>query len=232
MGNLATNLQDTVGQYPLHPAVWSNGELLSYGDLDDLSGRVAGGLRAHGIRAGERVALVHVPGTALPVLLYGVLRIGAVAVLLPEGLPPEQEDFRLRACGARMVFAAGRGKAEEENEPLRIAVGPGFLDQVAFWPLDAEIAYRGDGDPAVVHLDAGPAEPVVVVLDHGTLRARAYADATVAAGVAPGGVVYGRCPSEGSTGGLCGLHATVLAGACLVVVGATARPCPCSDRPR
>ncbi|BAJ27133.1 MULTISPECIES: AMP-binding protein [Kitasatospora] len=226
MGNLATNLQDTAGQYPLRPALRSDGELLSYADLDEFSGRVAGGLRAHGVRAGDRVALALAPGTALPVLLYGVLRLGAVAVLLPGG------RAGTGAHGAEVLFATGRGEGQEEDGDVavRIAVGPDFLDQLAFWPLRAEVVYRADDDPAVLHHATGPGAPVAH--DHGTLRARAYADATAGAGIEPGDVVRGCCPPEAAAGGPCGLHATVLAGACLVLDGPTARPCPCSARER
>ncbi|MFJ4503195.1 AMP-binding protein [Streptomyces sp. NPDC088864] len=140
MTNLARVLTDAARTHPERPAPGA-GPVLTLADLDELSARVAGGLLAHGVRPGDRVELA-VPGLpALPVLYYGALRAGAVAVLSR----PRPRLLVVGPTGARLRFATG----DEAQTASTVRVGPEFLGQLAFWPLRPGIVERADDDPAV-----------------------------------------------------------------------------------
>ncbi|MBA0050735.1 hypothetical protein E0L36_07445 [Streptomyces sp. AJS327] len=157
MSNLATVLVEAAERYPLRPAVRAGGTVLTYAELDELSGRVAGGLLAHGVRAGDLVGLRLPGGPVFPVVCFGILRVGAI--VLPAR-PPRQPSSPTAerpptAVGgaARLVFASpqvGRDGPGPSDGPLVVPVGPDFLDQVALWPRHSPVADRADDDPAVL----------------------------------------------------------------------------------
>jgi long-chain acyl-CoA synthetase len=67
-------------------AILFEGRKLSYGQLDDLAGRVSGALRARGVGRGDRVAL-HLPNIPEFVACYlGTVRAGAIAVSINPSL--------------------------------------------------------------------------------------------------------------------------------------------------
>src|SRR4051812_38442800 len=74
-------LRDVVGRVPQAEAIVEvGGERLTYAELWDRAARVAGGLRALGVRRGDRVA-IHLPnGTAWVVAFFGSQLAGAIAV--------------------------------------------------------------------------------------------------------------------------------------------------------
>ncbi len=83
--------------------VW-DGDTLTYGDLLRLASRYGNLLAAAGIRPEERV-LIALPDTpAWPAALFGILRRGAVAVLVNPHLPPDQVRYLWRYTGARAAF--------------------------------------------------------------------------------------------------------------------------------
>lgn len=88
---------------------------LSWHRLAAAARRTAGGLRAAGVRPGDRVALVHPTGRELLEGLFGAFHSGAVPVVLPPparlgggGEYPRRTAAMLRAAGARAVLAGRR----------------------------------------------------------------------------------------------------------------------------
>ncbi|WP_431981417.1 (2,3-dihydroxybenzoyl)adenylate synthase [Streptomyces qinglanensis] len=86
---LGAVLRDGARRTPAHPAVVADGQRLTYAELDEAADRVAAGLRAHGLKPGNRL-LVHLPNS-LPFLhtLFGCFRAGIVPVL---ALPAHRES--------------------------------------------------------------------------------------------------------------------------------------------
>ncbi len=223
MSNLAVNLKDAAGQFPHNPAVRLGREVLSYAGLDELSSRVAGGLIAHGIQPGDRVALALERAPAFAVLYYGVLRVGAVAVVL--GTQREREGVRRRpdTFDVRLCFA-DRGEAAPPPEPdpaprrLRVRVGADFLDQVAFWPQHTNLVHRADDDTAVItRAPQAAGDPsgtaATSSFSHRQLRAAAFAAATRSLDLTSSDTVLACAPMSGTFGQTYALNAVVLAGA-------------------
>jgi acyl-CoA synthetase (AMP-forming)/AMP-acid ligase II len=70
----------------LRPAGRASTTQLSYRELDDRSARIARGLERFGIGRGERTVLMVRPGLDLFCLVFGMLRAGAVPVLIDPGI--------------------------------------------------------------------------------------------------------------------------------------------------
>ncbi|MFC8626179.1 AMP-binding protein [Streptomyces anulatus] len=225
MNNLATHLLNTARRFPCHLAVRQGWQPWTYADLEERSSRVAGGLLAHGIRPGDRVAVVVNDVPAFAALYYGALRIGAVAVLLDPNLGPETVRHRVELAGVRVVFAAEEGYgqiAPAVTSPRRLCVpvGPGFMDQVVLWPRCPTLTrHRGD-EPAVVlwpsAATVGGGDEDFLELGHRTLGTAALRAVSDILFLAPGDTLVTTTPIHGLVGQTCGLNATVLAGAGIV----------------
>jgi acyl-CoA synthetase (AMP-forming)/AMP-acid ligase II len=80
---------------------------LSYAELNQRVGRLAQALRALGVHAGDRVAIVQRNGPALFETLFACFRAGAVAVPINVRLHPEEVAFICQDCKARVLVATG-----------------------------------------------------------------------------------------------------------------------------
>lgn len=100
--------------------LWDGGEL-SYGEVDALASRYGNVLVAAGVRAEERVLIALSDTPAWPAALFGILRRGAVAVLVNPHLPDDQLRYLWRYTGARAAFVDGAvaGAFAEAAEGLR-----------------------------------------------------------------------------------------------------------------
>ena len=78
--------------------------VISYGELQSLTHRVANGLRNYGLQPGDSVA-VFMPMTAESVAIYlGIITAGCVVVSIADSFSAEQLGVRLRVGNARLVF--------------------------------------------------------------------------------------------------------------------------------
>ncbi len=132
------------------------GRELSYVDLLEVVARLAGGLRALGLRPGDRVAICAENRIDYALSIFAVVRAGAVAVPLHHHLtPPEVESF-VRRAGARVLIADPRVAVRRAGVTTVVA-GPGG-------DLDLASA-RGSALPAA---SIAPDEPAVILYTSGT----------------------------------------------------------------
>jgi acetyl-CoA synthetase len=76
----------------------------TYGQLDALANRVAGGLIAAGCGPGDALA-IYMPMTIEAVAIYlGVIRAGGVVVSIADSLAPQEIAVRLRLAAAKGIF--------------------------------------------------------------------------------------------------------------------------------
>ncbi|GAB3145966.1 hypothetical protein GCM10027258_37280 [Amycolatopsis stemonae] len=138
-------------------AVSGDDERLTYTELSARGDRFAAGLRARGIRPGDRVGIVHERGAALVALLLGVLRAGAVYVPLDPAYPDQRLAYIAEDAGLALVVTdrASAGRL------------PGVTS--AELPADDEVpaGLAGPGDPAyVIYTSGSTGRPKGVVVPH------------------------------------------------------------------
>lgn len=107
--SLVTMLRQTVERSPRAEAVVElGGPRLDYRTLWDRSARVAGGLRAEGVRPGDRVAIRLPNGVDWTLAFFGVQLAGAVAVPVNTRFTEREVAYVVEDSGSRLVLEAGR----------------------------------------------------------------------------------------------------------------------------
>ena len=81
-----------------------DGERVTFADLDGLAGHVAAGLRAWGIRPGDRVAVAAPNGLPWLGLFFGAARLGAALVTLNPRYREQELRYMLNQSGARLLL--------------------------------------------------------------------------------------------------------------------------------
>ena len=114
------------------PALLSEGRSYSFGDLDELSRRYAGGLSAMGIQPGDRVAVLTEPCPEAVIALLGHYRLGALHVPINTRYRAGEIAHILEDSGARAILvqsgtaaAAETARVPEADPPRhRIVIDP------------------------------------------------------------------------------------------------------------
>ena len=104
-GSLVEMLRASVERDPHAEAVVELGGVrLTYRELWDRATRVAGGLRAAGVRAGDRVAIRYGNGTAWVLAFFGTVMAGAIVVTVNDRLTAPELGYLLDDSGASAVL--------------------------------------------------------------------------------------------------------------------------------
>ena len=195
--NLARILTGGAAVHGDRPALWFEGDAVSYAELDRRAAVASNELRARGVGPGDRVAIKLPNSPAFVAAYFGALRLGAIVVPLNTLLAPPEIEERLGVSKAALLV----------DEAL---------------PLDgdavAELADAGDDDPAVILFTSGTSgRPKGAILTHGGIHAAA-ANAAAAMAFTPDDVVLGAAPFSHVLGQSTGIVSTFLAGAAVAVV--------------
>ena len=104
--NLATHFLDTRRSEGLGDriAIRTDRDTLSYSDVIALSARCAHALSAVDVRPEERVILALRDGPMFVAALFGILRAGAVVVMVNPDLQPEALRYFFEYSRARVAF--------------------------------------------------------------------------------------------------------------------------------
>ncbi|HEX8858165.1 MAG TPA: long-chain fatty acid--CoA ligase [Actinomycetes bacterium] len=225
MANLALNLVEAKDMYPDRAAVRLDDRILTYGQLDERSGRVASLLTGLGVQPGDRVALMLPNIPEFPVLYYGVLRAGATVVPMNPLLKAREVEFYLGDSGARVIFAwhATAGESDKGAEaagahlvPVATETFDRLLGEHA--PLMAVSDLADDATAVILYTSGTTGKPKGAELTHANLRRNAAVSASTLFHLEPDDVVMGCLPLFHSFGQTCGLNAVVGSGACLTLV--------------
>ncbi|HEY6931338.1 MAG TPA: AMP-binding protein [Thermoanaerobaculia bacterium] len=100
------------------PALIFEGKSYSFGDLDDLSRRYAGGLAAMGIQPGDRIAVLTDPCPEAVIALLGHYRLGALHVPVNTRYRAAEIAHILRDSGARAILTQAGSAADDEAARL------------------------------------------------------------------------------------------------------------------
>jgi benzoate-CoA ligase len=119
------------------PAILQADRSVSYGELAQLSARVANTLRAAGLEAGDRLCMLMDDSPMFCATFLGALKAGLVAVPVNTRLAPNDVSFILRDSEARLVIydpahASLAAQAAGDRTRLQAARGgPGSLEALA-----------------------------------------------------------------------------------------------------
>jgi long-chain acyl-CoA synthetase len=86
-------------------------ERITYRQLEGRVAAAAALLEAHGVGAGDRVAILSTNSPEWAVADYAILSLGAVTVPVYPTLPAAQVAEIVRDCDARVVFTSGSEQA-------------------------------------------------------------------------------------------------------------------------
>jgi long-chain acyl-CoA synthetase len=139
--DLGQILARSAARFGSKPALVAAGRTFTYRQLHELCDRAAGGLRALGVRPGDRVSLYSPNRWEWVVAYHAALRAGAVVNPINVMLTPEEVAFVLNDCGAAAIFTSGEKAAviaglTRDVPSLRrvISFDPASFDPASFDP--------------------------------------------------------------------------------------------------
>ncbi|SNY75207.1 class I adenylate-forming enzyme family protein [Paractinoplanes atraurantiacus] len=170
---------------PAAIAVIDGDRRLTYAALDERSSRVANTLLAHGLTAGERVALLSGNRLEYPEIAAGIAKAGLVLVPVNPRLTAPETEFILRHSGARALIAdqalsgAVPDKAAEHVVSLGgDALGPEYERLLAEAPATDPWIAVDERDPFCIAYTAGTTgDPKGVLVSHRSRCLTFYATA-------------------------------------------------------
>jgi amino acid adenylation domain-containing protein len=121
-----------------------SGGTLTYGELDELSNRVAGTLAGAGIGKGDRVGLLLPKSERAVAAMLGILKSGAAYVPVDPHTPPRRAGLILGDCAVRGLVAAARQVTElgsDRPHSLDLII---IADEDALDPLPCRVVRWAD----------------------------------------------------------------------------------------
>ena len=223
MSNLAGNLVLTAREYGDRPAVKLEEYVLSYGQLYRRASAVAGDLRAQGVLPGDRVGLVLPNVPAYPVLFYGALLAGAVAVPMNPLLTAREVEYYLTDSGMTLVYGLDGSDAVVSAAAAKVGIRAVLVPDTGPINLSGspicEATDRSDNDTAVILYTSGTTgKPKGAELTHRNMSTNAATTVDTLITVGPEDVILGCLPLFHVFGLTCGLNAAVKAAALLTLV--------------
>src|SRR5215212_75967 len=143
--------------------------LLTYGSLREQSNRLVNVLVRHGVRRGDRVAVLLPQGAAIPVAHVAIYKLGAIAVPLAVLFGADALGFRLKGAGVKALVtnAAGVEKVapiRSDLPDLSLVISTDGPDGDALGFAEALERASPDFAPA----DTGPDDPALIICTSGT----------------------------------------------------------------
>lgn len=191
--NLRTMLETAARRYGDKTVVVMDERRMSYTELDEAANKVANSLLGMGLKKGERVAMLLSNSPEFVAIYFGVVKIGAVAVLLDTKYKLAELTSLFNDCQPRVLVAES-----SFLKPIVPALA-GFKSLAGVIEVGSEgkgkfLSYQGI-------MDKGSAAPVTVALEGDDIAHIAY---TSGPSFNPRGVVMshqalaGRPPSPGT----------------------------------
>lgn len=122
--------------------IWESEEgavrTMSFGELSTLVSAIAGGLRAGGIKSGDRIGIYMPLVPEALASLYACAKLGAIAVPMFSGLAADAVAARLRLAEATLLITADafprRGRRIEMRRIAEEAAAASTVERVIVWP--------------------------------------------------------------------------------------------------
>jgi long-chain acyl-CoA synthetase len=223
--NLASIVTESAGRDADAVAVRLGAAALTYGELDERSGRLAALLRERGIEPGDRVGVMLPNVIEFPLAYYGVLRAGGVVVPMNVLLKRREIAFYLEDSGAKLLLAWHGFAAEAEagaadaDADLIVVEPAAFAELLGEYEPVAGLADTDAEDTAVILYTSGTTgKPKGAELTHANLRRNADVTRRTTSRIEAGDIVLGALPLFHSFGQTVALNATMIAGGTLTLV--------------
>jgi long-chain acyl-CoA synthetase len=222
--NLAEMLPRSAAAYPQRTAIKLDDVELNYAFLDHASKLAAGFLRDRGVGPGDRVAISLPNVPYFPVVYYGIIRLGAVAVPLNVLNKSREVTYYLKDSASKLLFVwhdfAGEGEPGAAEAGVEaVVVKPGEFEQLlgAAEPFD-DMAARAPVDTAVILYTSGTTgQPKGAELTHDNLARNAQVSRELF-GVREDTVILGGLPLFHTFGQTCCMNVSVSSGATLSLI--------------
>ena len=164
--NLSSVLEHSARLTPERVAITIGTHHLTNAELEAQSTRVAAGLHALGVRAGETVALSCPNVPWFPIAYFGILKSGAAAVPLNVLLKPREIAYHLKDSGAKALLAFEGTPELPIAAMCEEAAAEAHTPHVFVLPRDAATLLR---DPAGFHPPRRePHDTAVILYTSGT----------------------------------------------------------------
>lgn len=172
---LSDLLTESAGRTPRKTCIKFEKRKVSYSKLDELVSLCAGGLRALGLEAGERVAILMENSPEYIVSYFAILRAGGVAVPLNNFLTPHEVLYILNDSGCRVLIYSNQflTHIKEIGSSVKDLKAVVFSDI----PRERSEGYEGSGDETAVFLYTSGTTgfPKAAMLTHNNLISNAKA---------------------------------------------------------
>jgi long-chain acyl-CoA synthetase len=223
--NIASWVTERAATDPDLPAIKQGETILSYGSLDTAAARFATILHRHGVKAGDRVAMIMPNVIYFPIVYYAILRAGAIVVPMNPLLKAGEITYTWNDSGAKLavvfpLFAEEAVKAASVTGTEVIITVPGDWDaELARTEPTEQVAACTGADTAVILYTSGTTgQPKGAELSHDNLRSNVGTTIETLLPMAPGEVIFGGLPLFHSFGQTVGLNAAIAGGACLTLL--------------
>ena len=182
--NLVEMLEEASRLYDKKSAVKHGDRHLSYAELNKASMRFASALHSSGLRKGDRVAMLLGNSIEFVVAYFGIVRVGAVAVLLDPKYKPSElsslfDDCRPRVLVSESACLNSLSPHLEEFKTIKLVLNVShevhnhavnLADFLARATTTAELIHITDNDLAHIAYTSGPSfESRGVMVSHGNL---------------------------------------------------------------
>ncbi len=130
---------------------------ISFGEVAQMSDRLAGGLRAFGVEPGDRVAIVLPQSLETALCHLALWKLGAISLPLASLFGPDALAYRLLDSGAKAVITndANLAKVQEAAPEIRIVrIGEEFDALARANPIDTAVDTTAE-DPAYLIYTSG-----------------------------------------------------------------------------
>jgi long-chain acyl-CoA synthetase len=137
---------------PHAPVSTIDGRSLTWAEMDERSSRIANALRAEGVRAGDRVAVIAKNCQAIFETLFALRKLGAVQVAVNWRLAPDEMRYIIADAEAVMVFvgrelADGLASVVGRLKLVRKVVAIDGTTEHGFVPYEPWLAAGATEDP-------------------------------------------------------------------------------------